>query len=416
MPLPLFLLVPLLACHTIEKIGLDTAPPANLCGGEIFVPLAGYDDSSPDLADAHAARFGADPEPYHVHLSWADDPSTTMALIWRTDADTTATQVQYGLDTDYGSTGNGASFFVGVDQANGRVHEAHLCELTPGTTYHYRVGGEGHWSADATFTTAPNPGEAAPFRFAVTGDSRDNQATWGLLLDAMESHAPDFYLFSGDAVDLGVNMSEWDAWFAAGEGHLDHRPLVFAHGNHEFQVQNYYALVAQPGNEQWFSLDYADAHFVVLNDTVATAGDRELQAAWMEADLAATEAKWRIALHHMPAYSSCTTHGSNVDLQTLWSPIEEAGGVVLDLTGHNHNYERSYPLLDGAQTTAELGTTYVVAAGAGAVLYGNDLSNAFTEVAAVTENFVIVDVADGTLTLTAYDLGGNVLDRFVTTR
>jgi len=50
------------------------------------------------------------------------------------------------------------------------------------------------------------------------------------------------------------------------------------------------------------------------------------------------------------------------------------------------------------------------------VLYGNDRSNPFTEAAAVTENFVVVDVADGTLTLTAYDLGGNVLDTFVTTR
>jgi hypothetical protein len=339
-----------------------------------------------------------------------------MAMVWRTDADTLATRVEYGADTTYGATATGASWLLGVEGAAGRVHEAHLCDLTPGTTYHYRVGGAGNWSEDATFTTAPTPGQAAPFRFAVTGDSRDNQDTWGLVLDAMEAHAPDFYLFSGDAVDLGVNMTEWDAWFEAGQGHIDHRPLMFAHGNHEFQVQNYYALFSQPGNEQWFSFDYADAHFVVLNDTVATAGDRELQAAWMENDLGATAAKWRFALHHMPAYSSCTTHGSNAELQDLWSPVEEAGGVVLDFTGHNHNYERSYPLRDGAQTTAELGTTYVVAAGAGADLYGNDLSNAFTEVAEITQNFVIVDVTDGTLTLTAYDLGGNVIDTFTTTR
>ncbi|MDP2317060.1 MAG: fibronectin type III domain-containing protein [Pseudomonadota bacterium] len=406
----------LLACHTIEKIGADTAPAADMCGGEIYVPRAGYDTEAAVPADPHAATFGAAPEPFHAHLSWADDPSTTLAVLWRTDADTLATQVEYGIDTSYGGTANGASFFVGADGTNGRVHEAHLCDLTPGTTYHYRVGGEGHWSADKTFTTAPPPGTAAPFRFAISGDSRDNQETWGLILDAMETHAPDFYLFSGDAVDLGVNMTEWDAWFEAGEGHLDQRPILLAHGNHEFQVQNYYALIAQPGNEQWFSLDYADAHFVVLNDTVASAGDKELQAAWMETDLAATDAKWKFALHHMPAYSSCTTHGSNTDLQTLWSPIEEAGGVVVDFAGHNHNYERSYPLRDGAQTTAELGTTYVVAAGAGANLYGNDLSNPFTEVAEISHHYVIVDVADGTLTLTAYDLAGNVLDTFTTTR
>jgi hypothetical protein len=407
----------LVGCHTIEKIGLDTgASNQGACDTPIYVAKAGYDTEDPVLADPHADTFGPSPTPFHVHLSWSDDPSTTMSFVWRTDADTLASRVEYGTDTSYGSVADGASFFVGPDTTAGRVHEAHVCGLTPGTTYHYRVGGEGNWSEDRTFTTAPTPGEAAPFRFAVTGDSRDNQATFGLLLDEIDKRGVDFYLFSGDAVDLGVNMEEWDAWFDAGEGHMDARPLVFAHGNHEFQVQNYYALFAQPGNEQWFSLDYADAHFVVLNDTVATAGDRELQASWMEQDLAATTAKWRFAMHHMPAYSSCTTHGSNLDLQALWSPIEEAGGVVLDFAGHNHNYERSVPLRNGAETTPELGTTYVVAAGAGATLYGNDLSNPFTAVAEITEHYVIVDVADGVLTLTAYDLAGNVLDTFTTTR
>jgi hypothetical protein len=410
------LLLTLLACHTIEKIGGDTAADADVCGGEIYVAQAGFDSEDPVPADPDRAAYGTSPAPYHLHLSWSDDPSTTLALVWRTDLGTKATEVQYGADTSYGSTGVGASFGLGVDGEDGRVHEAHLCDLSPGTTYHYRVGGPDSWSDDHTFTTAPDPGAEVAFRFAVSGDSRDNQETWGLILDAMDTHAPDFYLFSGDAVDLGVNMEEWNAWFEAGEGHLEERPLLFAHGNHEFQVQTYYALVAQPGNEQWFSFDYANAHFVVLNDTVAQSGDREAQAAWMQTDLAATTAPWKFALHHQPAYSSCTTHGSNEDLQTLWSPVEEAGGVAVDFTGHNHNYERSYPLLGGAQATAEAGTTYVVAAGAGADLYGNDLANAFTEVAAVTENFVIVDVNGSTMTMTAYDLAGNVLDTFTTTR
>ncbi|MFN7142223.1 MAG: fibronectin type III domain-containing protein [Myxococcota bacterium] len=411
------LLLALAACHTIEKLGVsDSGAPLEDACGPIRVPQAGYDTEEPALADRHAATFGDAPDPFHVHLSWVDDPATTMAFVWRTDADTLASQVQYGPDQTYGATVDGASFFVGADGTHGRVHEARLCGLAPATTYHYRVGGDGHWSEDRTFTTAPPKGESAPFRFAVLGDTRDNQATFATLLDAVEEKAPDFYLFSGDAVDLGVNMVEWEAWFDAGEGHFDQRPLVFAHGNHEFQTQNYYALFAQPGNEQWFSLDYADAHFVVLNDTVATAGDRELQAAWMQQDLAATSARWKFALHHMPAYSSCTTHGSEETLQELWSPVEEAGGVVIDFAGHNHNYERSVPLRGGVETTADVGTTYVVAAGGGAKLYGNDLSNPFTAVAAVSHHYVVVDVADGRLTLTANDLAGNVLDTFTTTR
>lgn len=404
-------------CYLLDKIQLDTGEaPADVCGGEIYLPRSGYDSQPAILADAHAESYGLDPAPFHVHLSWVGEPSTTMSFVWRSDVDTLASLVEYGPDTSYGSVTAGRSFLFGPEGAQHRGHEAHACDLAPGTTYHYRVGGAGGWSADRVFTTAPAPGVATPFRFVVAGDSRDDQATWGLLLDAAEAYAPDFYVFSGDAVDIGVNMTEWDAWFEAGEGHLDARPLLIAHGNHEFQAQHYYAMFALPGNEQWYTTDYADAHIVTLNDTVAAAGDLELQAAWMEADLAATDAKWRFANHHQPAYSSCTTHGANLNLQELWSPVEEAGGIAIDFTGHNHNYERSVPLRAGAETTQDLGTTYVVAAGAGANLYGNELSQTYTAVAAVTENFVVVDVNGDVTTVTAYDLAGNVLDAFAVTR
>lgn len=413
MLLPLFL-----ACHTIEKLP-ESAPPAgdatDPCG-DITVPLSAYESTEPVLADADADQLGAKPSPKQVHLSWQDDPSTSQAVLWRTDADTLASRVELGTDTSYGTTVPGRSFFAGADEDFGRIHEVRLCGLSPGTTYHYRVGGTDAWSEDRTFTTAPPPGEARAFRFGVAGDSRDNQAVWGQILAAMEPFAPDFYVFSGDAVDLGTNLSEWDAFFSNGEGYLDRRSLVSVHGNHEFNVQPFYALTAQPGNEQWFSLDYANAHLVVLNDTVTEADGRAVQAQWMTEDLAATSAPWRFAFHHIPAWSSCTTHGSDEDLQQVWSPVEEAGGVAIDFAGHNHNYERSHPLLGGAWVADTDGTTYVVSAGSGADLYGNDLSGAFTEVAVVDYNFLIVAVDGGTTTLSAYDLAGNLLDSFTTTR
>jgi len=414
----MLLLPALLAgCHTLEKIAEDSAVTAGACGDPILVPLSAFDTDPAVPADPDEPTFGSTrPDPFQVHLSWVHEPSTSMAMVWRTDADTRASRVQYGTDSSYGSEVSGASFFAIEDTEFGRIHEAHVCGLSPGTTYHYRVGGEGHWSEGRTFTTAPAPGTPARFRFLVAGDSRDNQAVWGQILAAAEPMAPDFYMFSGDAVDLGTNMDEWDAWYQNGEGYLDRRPLMLAHGNHEFNVQPFYALVAHPGNEQWFSFDYAHAHFVVLNDTVAVTDGRTIQAQWMEQDLAATTQPWRFAFHHIPAYSSCTTHGSEPDLQEKWSPVEEAGGVAVDFAGHNHNYERSVPLRGGAEVPATEGTTYVVSAGAGADLYGNDRSQPFTATATVDHNFVLVEVDGGTLTLTAYDLVGNVLDSFTTTR
>ena len=418
------LLLSQIACHTIEKQALnnDSAPVQDSdsdpttggpCARDIYVPKSGVDTTESVLADADAATFGAAPTPFQVHLSWAEDPMTSMSFVWRTDGDTLASQVQVGADTSYGFGTIGASFTVLGGDTFGRVHEAHVCGLTAGTTYHYRVGGEGHWSEDRTFTTAPAEGSTAPFRFVVAGDSRDNQGVWGQILDAAEAFAPDFYLFSGDAVDLGSDLTEWDAWLAEGVGHTDRRPVMIAHGNHEFLAQPFFALFALPDNEQWFSFDYGNAHFAFLNDTLA---DMSAQATWLDQDLKATTKPWKFAHHHQPAYSSCTTHGSSTVVRDAWSSIEEQNGVVVDFSGHNHNYERSVPLLNGQETDLAHGTTYVVSAGAGADLYGNNLAQTFTATATVDNNWVLVEINGASMVLTAYDLSGNVIDQLTATR
>lgn len=413
----LLLLPPLtLGCHTITKSSPDSDTSADACGGTIYVPQSGVDTTDPVVADASFNDFGAAPTPTRVHLSWVGEPSTTMAFVWLTDTATFASEVQVGADTSYGLTTAGASFVLLNGEDFGRVHEVRVCGLTPATTYHYRVGGEGHWSDDQTFRTAPEPGSTAPFRFVVAGDSRDNEGIWGEILAAAEAFAPDFYLFSGDAIDIGSNLTEWGAWLDEGKGFIERRPMFMAHGNHEFLAQPFFGLFAQPGNEQWWSFDYANAHFVYLNDTVVTPTDIDVQATWMDQDLKASSAPWKIVDHHQPAYSSCTTHGSNTLLQTAWSPIEEQNGVVLDLTGHNHNYERSVPLRGGQETDVANGTTYVVSAGAGADLYGNDMSQSFTTAAVADNNWVLVEINAGTLMLTAYDMSGNVIDTFSATR
>lgn len=409
---PILLLAVIQGCED-SSVPLDTG--ATMCGGPVYVPRSGFDSSEPVLADVDDGGFGTTaPDPVQVHLSWSDDPATTVAIIWRTDMGTTASRVEYGLDASYGGVSAGASYFLAGGEDYGRIHEAHLCGLTPGTTVHYRVGGEGHWSADRTFVTAPAPGSTERIRFLMAGDSRDNQAVWAQILDAAEAQAPEFYIFTGDAVDLGTNLTEWDAWYAAGEGHYDQHVVMNAHGNHEFQTQTYYALVALPGNEQWYSFDYGPAHFAALNDTVAGVDDFQIEADWLAGDLAAATTPWKFVYHHMPAYTSCERHAGNTTIQQLWSPVEEAAGVAVDFAGHNHNYERSYPLKAGVAAVG--GTTYVVSGGAGADLYDNTLANAYTEVAAVTDNYVIVDVDGASVSLTAYDLAGNVLDTWGMTR
>lgn len=391
---------------------VDLAAPG-ACPGTINVAQTGWSVDTPVPADPHADVYGAAPTPSQTHLGWIGDPSSSVAILWRTDADTLATRVEIGTNPSFGTTVDGASFPLSTDPADGRVHEARICGLAAATTWHYRVGGDGGWSPTYTFTTAPPPGSDDPVVFGVAGDTRGGTATWAQILAGMASHGVEFRLFTGDAVTTGSTVSQWDAWYAAGVGYQESVPTILAHGNHEGLSQAHFALTAAPGNEEWFSFDYGDAHFSALNDTVGSTADWAAQASWLADDLAATRRTWKIVFHHKPAYSGCRPNGEDANVRTYFVPVEEAGGVQLDLAGHNHNYERTVPLLGGVEVPQIDGVTYVVTAGGGAPLYDNNQGHAYTATFVETQHYVIGTLAGGNLTLTAYDLAGNVLDTVV---
>lgn len=392
----------------------DTSPPVDpglpvACPEDIYVAGNGDLAATPVLADAHAETAGAAPTPISPHLSWTGDPSTTIAAVWQTDADTLATQIRLtsGGET---FTVDGRSFVLEGNADMGRVHEVRVCGLLPGVTYTYDVGGAGTWSEASTFTTGPETGSTDPFVFAVAGDTRGDPTTWGAVLAAMEARGAEFRAFTGDAVNSGFQETEWASWLAAGEGALGRAATLPAHGNHENLAQEYFSVMALPGNEQWFSVDYGNAHLVFVNDTPTTEEAWQEQLTWLAADLAASTAHWKLLFHHKPGYSSSTVHAEETKVRDELVPIAEAGGVQVDFAGHNHHYERSAPLRGGVEDPT--GIVYVVTAGGGAPLYTNDMRNPYTRVAKVVEHYTIVRVQDDILTVYAYDLAGNILDAF----
>ena len=98
------------------------------------------------------------------------------------------------------------------------------------------------------------------------------------------------------------------------------------------------------GTEAYYSFDYANIHFIVLeshqlyNDVT--------QMAWCVSDIQSTSQDWIVALFHHPAYSK-GSHNSDTETELIamrnnFLPILEANGVDLILSGHSHSYERSY--------------------------------------------------------------------------
>jgi hypothetical protein len=395
-----------------------TAAAAGLpyaCPGTIEVPRSPGDPSPAAAADGHRQQWGAAPAPARARLGFGADPATMMSVSWTTDAGTEASAVQLGRTPTLGAEVLGASFELGSAADDLRVHEVRLCGLEPDTTYLYRVGGAGHWSATWTFTTAPQAGTEGQVVFGVAGDTRGDPVTWRAVSEGMAEHGAQFILFSGDAVTSGSVVSEWKSWLDAGVGTLESLPLVFAMGNHEAHHENWYGLVTQPGNERWFSLDYGPVHVVTLCDTDA-GGEWDPQADWLKADLAAATARWKLGLHHQPLYASSVVSGADATTRAWFRDPLEAGGLAIDFTGHAHRYERSVPLRREAMVPASEGTTYVVSGGGGAPLYEESYRNWYTAVEIVTNHYLVVVVEGSTASVTAYDLAGNVIDAFGVTR
>lgn len=416
------------ACNDPVPSASDPAEPGVLttpvegCSPEITVP-ASFGELDPTVvAEPHRDVFGPAPEPFQIRYGWpGSDPSQSASFLWRTDLDTLATVVELGTDGALDLRVQGASFRFGATATQVgayRIHEVKICSgLQPGTTYTYRVGSDGHWSPTHTFTTPGAPGTFDTFRVGIAGDSRGTWETWGTVVSLIDSHDPDFILFTGDMIDFGTLQTEWDAWFEATGDILAETALIPAHGNHEFLAAHYFAQFSLPNNEQWYNIRYGDLELAVLNDTVSDRDDIVVkQAAFLEDVFGASDAPWKVAAHHQALYSTSGTHGSNLVARAAWAPVFDAHGVQAVFAGHNHVYERSVPIRADAEVPPGKGTVYVVSGGAGAPLYTSFEEAWFSAVANPVEHYVIADFGPTSAELVVRDLAGNVIDTFVIPR
>ncbi len=369
------------------------------------------------VTPGEAAALG----PEQIHLTWQGDTKTTMTVQWATGATTTTGVLEYGLEAGK-YTDRITARKIEYPGASRRFWAADATGLQPGTLYHYRVGDDaGAVSPDLTFQTAPE--DAAPrFRFIAFGDSRGDYRLFGRAMEAMRKEDAQFFVFSGDATMQGKEQ-EWDAWFKAGEDTMRLVPFMPTYGNHDALADNYFERFELPKNipeeddaEQYYSFSYGNAKFIFLNDNYIFALRPSRldgpQYTWLENELKNATEQWIFVVNHQPFYSSSNKHGSEANLQRVWAPLFDRYHVNMVFNGHDHNYERSFPLNKGSvQSSMDDGTVYVVAAGVGAPLYGNG-RNYWTALSESVENYVVIEIDGPKLTYTAKRLSGTVLETF----
>lgn len=369
--------------------------------------------------------------PDQIHLTWTGDPATTVTIQWRTDLSVTESIVNYGTSNAYTMSTYGTSFTVygitATDTSYIQEVEHHVVELkglNPLTTYHYQVGGGGQFSQDYYFTTGPFTGSTSPkFDFIVCGDSRGNSLgsfagvnpSLSTFAQTLFQQHPAFIIFTGDAASTG-KIDEWDDWFLAMSKVSPYVVIMPVDGNHEQYSVDFYSQFALPlANGRtvqnlssqkgvYYSFDYGNAHFDILDDQYLYGVPVQTdELTWLKTDLQSTHALWRFVSNHEPEFSA-GGHGSNTLLQQYWVPVFISNHVDMVFNGHNHFYERTYPL-DEAGNTVTLGTgiIYIIAGSIGAPLY--DVAPAsFIAYEEKTYNYVIVHVAGNTISMDAYRL------------
>jgi len=347
--------------------------------------------------------------PRAVHLSWQNDPSTTMTIMWRSLTGAEGI-LEYGKNPEYTNSAESETHSYRFGRTEVYWHTAEITGLEPYTTYHYRVKTSEPWeSEDYTFRTAPVKGDQEiPFRFAVMCDAQGGYDNQRKAFEMVKEENVDFILYLGDFTDTG-NQEEWDIWFKTGEGVLSEVPLMSVHGNHEGDRITYWEQVALPGNERWFSFDYGNTHLVFL--LTLTQNFALEQRPWIIEDLQENNNTWTIAMGHKPIYSAVINKPEYQFLRDYWLDVFEISGVDLYFAGHNHCYERTHPIKNGSIN--EKGIIHIVHGPSGDKFYSCEDRWWTAVIEPNTPMYSIYSVDESQIKGVAKRLDGSLVDEFI---
>ena len=302
-------------------------------------------------------------------------------------------------------------------------YQADITGLLPGKTYSYSVLLDGQILASGpnqfNFTT-PAPGKFSFLSFGDSGADSPQQIALTQLMAAEPAVAKVIHL--GDIAYESGTYAQFQAnYFALYAPLMSRLPFFTTPGNHDYETSDaapYLAGSAAPVSNvpatdlgRYYSFDWGDAHFVSVDSNLMPTDAESRMLGWLDSDLAATEKFWKIVFLHHPPYPTGTHLGDPICalVQQNVNPIVERHGVQLVLSGHEHGYERSWPLAGGQPVSSGPSTTYIISGGGGQYMeqVGSLPQTAFS-VAAF--NYLRVDVDNTQLSLSAIGLSGNVID------
>jgi hypothetical protein len=181
------------------------------------------------------------------------------------------------------------------------------------------------------------------FNFAAVSDFGCSENT-KKTINNIEERKPELVLALGD---LSVDKTA-DCWFDV-MSPLKGKIMVTL-GYHDVkdgkskmnQYMNSFDL-----DKLYYSFDYRHVHFIVMS-TLSDFNVTSDQYKFIEEDLKKAseneDIDWIVVTSYGPFYTSPSTHPAKNDVRNIYHPLFDRYGVDLVLNGHNHNYQRTYPV------------------------------------------------------------------------
>ena len=223
---------------------------------------------------------------------------------------------------------------------------ADLAQLEPDTSYCFELLSEGVVLRRGSFRTAPPAGAGRPVRFVALGDSGEGGSDQQAVYDQMLKVPFDLVLHTGDiAYDSGTREQFESVFFDMYADMLERFPVFPASGNHEYETEDaapFREAFALPENggpggiERWYSYDWGDVHFVVLDTERTGRRTGGLAGRGSGSESPALD-------HRLPAPASLLIRRPrrDPDVQKWFVPLFVKHRVPLVLAGHDHHYERT---------------------------------------------------------------------------
>ncbi len=332
------------------------------------------------------------------------------SIVWETESSAAGT-VEWGTTEDLGEI---------IEAPQGVMHEVRITDLDAGKPYYYSVTSDGESTEVFRFVTAPPA--TKPFRFVAFGDSRSGYADHRRVTEGILADAPEIYLNSGDLACTGEDETCWQQHFTIERELMATAFLLPALGNHDTaaggDVSNYKRYFANPPinaseeheyDEQFYSVDWGNTRFIVLDDQVASLGKGSLQYDWMiwlleDAKKDPNILHIFIALHVGP-YSAKPDRSGNGTVRS-YLDLLASYGVTAIFSGHDHHYYR------GVDPT---GLNFIVTGGGGAGLYDcvpKQKWGVYSHQCVEDFNYVVFDVNGRDIHAVAKTSTGQVIEEF----